>query len=147
MIHYKLCHSPKESTPTPAGFTKCGDKRCNTCKLGTFSNTIQITSTNKTFVIRNPITCKTSNVVYCLTCKKCKEQYIGETEQEIHERQRGHLSNINSNKSGLPCVTHFRKCGVENYTITGVEKVRKNCTDTRRGREKFHKKLFDVKIK
>ena len=147
MIHFKLIHSPKESTPTPAGFSKCGDKRCNTCKLGTFGNKIQITSTNKTFIIRNPITCKTSNVVYCLTCKKCKEQYIGETEQEIHERQRGHLSDINSNKSGLPYVSHFRRCGIENYTITGIEKVRKNCTDTRRGREKSYKKLFEVKIK
>ena len=147
MIHFKLSHSKKESTPKTAGFTKCGDKRCNTCKLGTFGNTIQITSTNKTFVIRNPITCKTSNVIYCLTCKKCREQYIGETEQELHERQRGHLSDIKSGKTGLPYVTHFQKCGIQNYTITGVEKVRKNCTETRRGREKFYKKLFDVKIK
>ena len=33
MIHYKLCHFQKEPTPKTAGFHKCGDKRCNTCKL------------------------------------------------------------------------------------------------------------------
>ena len=135
------------TTSNTAGFMKCGDKRCNTCKLGTFGHTIHITSTNKMFVIRNPITCKTSNVIYCLTCKKCREQYIGETEQELHERQRGHLSDIKSGKAGLPYVTHFQKCGIDNYTITGVEKVRKNCAETRKGREKFYKKLFDVEIK
>ena len=147
MIHYKLCHSQKEPTPKEAGFHKCGDKRCNTCKLGTFGNTIPITSTNKTFVIRNPISCKSANVIYCVTCKRCREQYIGETEQEIHERQRGHLSDISNNEQGLPCVTHFQKCGIEHYTITGVERIRKNCTDTRKGRERYYKKLFDVKIK
>ena len=106
-----------------------------------------MSSTNKTFVIRNPMTCKSSNVIYCVTCQKCKEQYIGETEQEIHERQRGHLSDIKKNVPGLPYVVHFKNCGVEHYTITGVEKVRKNCKETRKGREKFYKKLFDVKIK
>ena len=147
MIHYKLCHLQKEPTHTTAGFHKCGDKRCNTCRLGTFGTTIPIASTNKTFVIRTPITCKTANVIYCITCRKCKEQYIGETEQEIHERQRGHLSDIASKKPGLPYVTHFQKCGLEQYTITGVEKIRKNCSETRKGRERFYKKLFDVKIK
>ena len=87
-----------------------------------------------------------SHVIYCITCKKCREQYVGETEQELHCRQRGHLHDINSNKSGLPYVTHFRKCGIENYTITAIEKVRQNNTDIRRAREKYYKQLFDVKI-
>ena len=147
MIHYKLSHSQNESTPNTDGFHKCGDKRCKTCKLGTFGNTIPITSTNKTFTIRNSITCKTANVIYCVTCGKCRDQYIGETEQEIHERQRGHLSDIKSNKPGLPYVVHFQQCGIEHYTITGVEKIRKNCSETRKGRERFYKKHFDVKIK
>ena len=146
MVHYKLCHSKKQHTPTTPGFHRCGDKRCNTCRLGTFGNTIPITSTNKTFTIRSPITCKTANVIYCITCKKCRDQYIGETEQEIHERQRGHLSDINSNKPSLPYVSHFQKCGIEHYTITGVEKIRKNCAETRKGRERFYKKLFDVQM-
>ena len=95
MIHFNKAHLQKATattTSTAPGFTKCGDSRCNTCKVGTFGTTIHVSSTNKTFVIRNPMTCKSSNVIYCVTCQKCKEQYIGETEQEIHKRQRGHLS-------------------------------------------------------
>ena len=146
MIHFTRCHSKKGST-TPPGFSKCGDIRCNTCKLGTIDNVIRVTERNKTFVIRTPITCKTSNLIYCLTCKKCQAQYIGETEQELHNMQSGHISDINTNKPGIPYVEHFRKCGVENYTITGVEKVRDNCAYTRKEREKLYKHLFDVQIK
>jgi hypothetical protein len=91
--------------------------------------------------------CKSSNVIYCVTCKKCRGQYIGETEQEIHARQRGHLADIRSNKSGLPYVEHFRGCGIENYTITGVEKLRNSDPHVRKAREKYYKELFDVQIK
>ena len=72
---------------------------------------------------------------------------FGETEQELHCRQRGHLADIKKNQEGLPYVSHFRKCGIENYTITGIEKVRRNSRDIRKSREKFYKKLFDVQIK
>ena len=147
-IHYtKMHNNTQNQTKTPVGFTRCGDKRCNTCKLGTFGSSIFVTSTNTTFQIKHQLTCKSSNVIYCITCKKCREQYVGETEQELHCRQRGHLHDINSNKSGLPYVTHFRECGIEHYTVTAIEKVRQNDTDIRRSREKYYKRLFDVKIK
>ena len=147
-IHYtKMHNNTQNQTKTPVGFTRCGDKRCNTCKLGTFGSSIFVTSTNTTFQIKHQLTCKSSNVIYCITCKKCREQYVGETEQELHCRQRGHLHDINSNKSGLPYVTHFRECGIQHYTITAIEKVRQNDTDIRRSREKYYKQLFDVKIK
>ena len=145
-IHFTKMHA-KQTKETPVGFSQCGDPRCNTCKLGTFGCTIPITATNSTFNIKHKLTCKSSNVIYCITCKKCQDQYIGETEQELHSRQRGHLNDIRSNVTGLPYVEHFKVCGVENYTITAVEKVRRNDVDTRRSREAFYKKLFDVKIK
>ena len=128
------------------GFHKCGDKRCKTCEKGTFGETIHITSTQKTFIIKQKITCKTSNVIYCITCKKCKAQYIGETNQEIHERQAGHFSDVQKKITGLPYVRHFLSCGIENYTITGVEKVRSRDPIIRKSRETFYKNLFKVQI-
>ena len=86
-------------------------------------------------------------MIYCLTCKKCHDQYIGETEQEIHARQRGHLSDIRSDEPGLPYVKHFRECGIENYTITGIEKLRDRDPHIRKAREKYYKELFQVQIK
>ena len=146
VIHFAKAHNTAK-TQTGAGFFRCGDSRCNTCKVGTFGATIPITSTGGTFNIYQPLTCKTSNIIYCVTCTKCHDQYIGETEQELHCRQSGHLSDIRGNRPGLPYVKHFKKCGIEHYTITCVEKVRQNDSGVRKMREKYYKKLFDVQIK
>ena len=71
LIHYTQMHKCKVSQSVPPiGFSKCNDKRCNTCVKGTFGNTIHVTQKNETFHIKQRITCKTANVVYCLTCKK-----------------------------------------------------------------------------
>ena len=147
LIHISLTHKKQNNKTTEVGFHRCGDKRCKTCQLGTFANHINVTQTQTTFHIKQHMNCKSSNVIYCLTCKKCLAQYIGETEQEIHARQRGHLSDINSNAQGLPYVTHFQRCGVENYTITGVEKLRDRDPHIRKAREKYYKELFQVQIK
>ena len=124
LIHHRLMHQNKaEKKRLGEGFHRCGDKRCNTCRKGMFGEGIRITATNKDFTIRQSMTCKTSNVIYCVTCTKCWAQYIGETGQEIHQRQAGHHNDINRSVEGLPYVKHFSKCGVEHYTITGIEKL------------------------
>ena len=148
VIHHTQMHRNRQSQPLPSvGFSKCNDKRCHTCKMGTFGDNIHVTQTNKIFHIRQRITCKTRNIVYCVTCTKCRAQYIGETQQELHNRQTGHISDIKSNKSGLPYVKHFKQCGIQHYTITGVEKVRERDPHIRKERENFYKTLFDVQIK
>ena len=147
MIHYKLMHQKTDiNADAGNGFHKCGDKRCMTCAKGTFGKSINITATKKKFEMTQKITCKTSNVVYCITCTKCRKQYIGETKQEIHQRQTGHLSDIKKKITGLPYVRHFLECGVEHYTITGVEKVRSRDPLIRKSRETFYKNLFKVQI-
>ena len=70
-----------------------------------------------------------------------------ETEQEIHARQRGHLADVRNNNPGLPYVKHFRECGGDHYTITGVEKLRDRDPHLRKAREKYFKRLFDVQMK
>ena len=115
---YTLTHQP--------GFHKCNNKNCKLCHLdkkGTFTSSINITETGQVHNIKQHMTCKSSNVIYCVTCKKCNGQYIGETEQELHRRSSGHLSEIRHNRPGLPYVSHFRNCGIEFYSITGVEKL------------------------
>jgi hypothetical protein len=147
LIHHRLMHGSKTGgEKVGKGFHKCGDKRCGTCRRGTFGTNITITTTQKDFTIHQSLTCKSSNVIYCVTCIKCKAQYIGETGQEIHSRQAGHLNDINHDVKGLPYVRHFTSCGVEHYTITGIEKVRSRDPQIRKTRETFYKNLFQVQI-
>ena len=146
-IHFSKVHNITKKSQPQSGFTRCGDKRCNTCKVGTFGDSILITSTGATHNITQPMTCKSSNIIYCITCTKCRDQYIGETEQELHNRQAGHLADIRAQRTGLPYVRHFLECGIQHYTVTAVEKVRRNDAATRKSRETFYKQYFDVKIK
>ena len=153
MSHIALTHRKKanqQQQQKPQGFHKCNDKRCHLCHHninGTFGSTINITSTGQVFNIKQHMTCKSHNIIYCITCTKCKDQYIGETEQELHDRSTSHLCDIRKNKSGLPYVTHFQGCGIEHYSIIGVEQLRREDARVRKQREIYYKNLFQVRIK
>ena len=51
--------------------------------LCTDRETFVANSSNYKHAIENQIDCQTANVIYCLSCNKCKEQYIGETEKTL----------------------------------------------------------------
>ena len=147
LIHMTRKHNRVDTEERKPGFSKCKDSRCHTCNSGYFGDRIKISATNQLFTIKQSMTCKSNNVIYCVTCKKCSDQYIGETSQELHDRSVGHLSDIRCHKEGLPYVTHFNQCGIEHYSITAIEKVRSNDPLIRKQRESYYKNLFQVKIK
>ena len=55
--------------------------------------------------------CLTPNVIYCITCLKCQNQYIGETKRKICKRIYEHLRTINNfekdNIVPTPVSEHF----------------------------------------
>ena len=153
MGHVALTHRKKgqqQQQEKQPGFHRCNNKLCNLCSNdsnGTYGTTINITSTNQVHTIKEHITCKSHNLIYCITCTKCRDQYIGETNQELHSRSAGHLNDIRKNREGLPYVRHFLKCGIEHYSITGIEQLRKEDTPIRKQREIYYKNLFKVAIR
>ena len=147
MGHIALTHRKKSIEQQPPqhqpGFHKCNNKLCKLCHLdkkGTFTSSIKITATGQVHNIKQHMTCKSRNVIYCVTCTKCNGQYIGETEQELHRRSSGHLTETRHNRPGLPYVSHFQNCGIEFYSITGVEKIRDNDFRIRKQRDHFSMK-------
>ena len=151
MSHVALTHRKKQQLQQQLpGFHKCNNKLCKLCSIqqnGTFGANINITSTNQVHTIKQHMTCKSHNIIYCVTCTKCKDQYIGETKQELHRRSSGHLADIRKNAPGLPYVAHFSKCGIEHYSIMGIEQLRKEDTPIRKQREIFYKNVFKVAIR
>ena len=81
-IHFTRTHktTPPDCSNQP-GFWPCRtDRRCASCRhYGKFAPIIASTNTSETFLIRQHITCRTANVIYVITCVKCKQQYVGET--------------------------------------------------------------------
>ena len=67
----------------------------------------------------------TQNFVYCLSCDRCQEQYIGETEKSLAERfgqNRGYLRNKNLQQTTGHYFNQLRR-SLADLRITVMEKV------------------------
>ena len=57
------------------------------------------------------VTCKSSNLIYCITCTKCKIQYVGQTKNRLMDRFQGHFYNIGHNRPMSEIGKHFNSAG------------------------------------
>jgi len=65
---------------------KCLAKQtCHYCPLLNKSSTITCHITGKKFITKKNITCRSSNLVYCITCKTCDKPYVGQNNRTILE--------------------------------------------------------------
>ena len=82
-----------------------------------------IVKQQETFPIRDSFTCYSKHVVYLLICSICNKQYIGETEQTLNRRCRGHESNIRRDNDNI-VSEHYKECkhACEEYTVTAIDK-------------------------
>ena len=53
------------------------------------------------------MTCKSKNLVYLISCRRCEVQYVGETEQALRLRMNEHRSDIQTKKIEKPVAAHF----------------------------------------
>ena len=64
---------------------KCSRKNCRYClKLDT-SGRITSPITGRSYNTIRCCSCKTNNIIYCITCKICKKQYIGHTKRTLSD--------------------------------------------------------------
>jgi hypothetical protein len=71
-------------------------RQCRYCP--TLDHTGSITSyhNHRTYNTKIHISCKSNNLIYCITCKHCNLQYVGQTSNAISERFKMHFQNIKS---------------------------------------------------
>ena len=80
------------SNNTPVGCFKCKNK-CDLCKHYLVENKIfHSACTGRFYSIRQDVHCRSKNVIYLVTCKTCKIQYVGSTSNEFKVRFRNHKS-------------------------------------------------------
>ena len=113
-------------TPRRAqGFRPCGGL-CPMCPFCRPASSHECATMGKTWKIVGPITCKTKNVVYKLSCKKCSHfLYIGETSRRVCDRFAQHKGYITQKKLDQPTGRHFNAPGHEfsDLVITPIERV------------------------
>ena len=107
---FGICDSP---TPISVAIEKllpgsCKDPRCKTCDHYLEGIHFTSTSTKTRYQIpgdRIHWNCKTEGVIYFITCKKTKKQYVGKTERRLCTRCGEHRRNIL--KGHQPLGKHF----------------------------------------
>ena len=95
--------SMKSQFGSPAGTYPCGTPRCRMCAH--VSATTIIAGPRHNITVREHLTCKSSNVVYCISCRRCLVLYIGETGRMLRERTGEHLRTIMRNPPGFPVAS------------------------------------------
>jgi hypothetical protein len=118
-------------TKQDGGSFKCNDKRCSNCKYINVTQKITITSTGRDFYIRERLNCKSSNVLYIITCNGCNQQYVGMTTQTLAHRFTIHRQQINHPKYRQIGVSeHIANCSSSNiqFNVTPFYKFSSNTT-------------------
>ena len=73
---------------------QCNNPRCRYCPLLDKSGQIICHVTGRSYKAKKLYTCKSSNLVYCITCKTCGMQYVGQTKRKLMECFQGHFDKI-----------------------------------------------------
>jgi len=64
-------------------------------------------STNRFYCIKQHLSCKSKNIIYLISCKKCRVQYVGSTRNEFKVRFRNHKSAMLTKKTTCEVAIHF----------------------------------------
>ena len=90
------------------GCFKCNSGRCDLCK-NYLQGSVKFTSfaTKRFYHIKQELSCKSKNVIYLVSCNKCKLQYVGSTRNEFKVRFRNHKSSMLTKKKTCEVAIHF----------------------------------------
>jgi hypothetical protein len=123
---------------------KCNTRHCLCCDSIECTYIFKSSTTKEEFEINEAMNCNTDNVIYLITCTKCKKQYIGQTQRRLKDRLNAHRSNVNK-KVSTSVGIHFNYLGHSflNLRITPIEKV--DNINLRLEREKFWIKKLKTK--
>ena len=112
---------------------RCGGSRCKTWKHLVVGNSFASNVTCKSYNIscpRGSISCRTKNVIYVISCRKCGVQYVGETSQTLRARFNNHRNRLKQ-LCGLYLYHHFNSDGhsLDDINIMPIEEVVLEQTD------------------
>ena len=125
LVRARTDYSPNsQSNNTPTGTdNECKKTNCKYCSMLNKSGSILNHISHKQLCAKNNISCNSSNRIYCLACKCCNKQYVGQTKRKIKDRLREHLYNIKKEVHPSDVSYHFNLegHGIENLEVYIVD--------------------------
>lgn len=128
LVHSKLnpeLTTQERHTPVNGAMCKrCVSIKCKACNYITSGKNFNSTTNKKQFSVIGNIDCKTSNIVYLVTCRKCNLQYVGESGRPLADRINDHLSAIR-NRKDTPVGLHFNSTShtLSHFSVMGIEHI------------------------
>ena len=107
------------------GSHRCASIKCKACEYIVEANKYISTHNNRAFTLSHYFSCKSTNVVYLVTCKRCSKQYVGETGRQLSDRINQHLSCIRLNKP-TPIGLRFNYADhtIKDFSIIAIEQFK-----------------------
>ena len=133
LVKSKVPEVPARPKREIQGIKKCLDVNCVTCPYVSPGKEVKCTATGEKFNINSPVSCDTENIIYCITCKRCQQQYVGQSGKGLGVRfaqHRGYVNNYFKHKEAgkvtQPTGEHFNSDGhqgVSDMDLKIIEKV------------------------
>ena len=102
---------------------QCKHPRCVTCKHLNCSTFFKSTKTTKSYPLRHSFTCTSKNVIYLITCTKCKKQYVGLATQKLNTRINHHRTSIFTKKQTyISNHFNFLDHSISNLSVQLIDK-------------------------
>ena len=81
--------------------------------------------TGFTVEINSNVDCNSENVIYLIFCRRCPEQYIGETKRKFKDRMGEHRNYVRNQVLIKAAGLHFNKPGhqLSDMQVTVLEKI------------------------
>ena len=135
---------PKRVLP---GMSRC--KGCPICPFIKQGKRVRAVATTYTAEILQEVNCKSKNVIYCIDCKKCKNQYIGETDRSLQDRFSEHRGYVTRKILTKSTGEHFNTPGhkMADMQVTILEQIYNTDPQFRKAREKMWIERFNTKYK
>ena len=108
------------------GNKKCNKPPCKMCPYVLETKNIK-SKTNQSFETTNLFHCKTTGVIYVITCGKCAKQYVGQTGKRCVDRFGQHINYVNRFTEATG--KHFNLPGHSHKDLQ-VQVIEKVCPNT-----------------
>ena len=117
------------TNPLKRGFKFCkSTKLCRYCPLLNKTGLIKSHTTGKEYQCMKFVSCRSSNLVYCITCTRCGIQYVGQTSIRVMDRFVKHFGDIQTPDLTKTVARHFSlRChnSIGDVEITVLEYISK----------------------
>ena len=94
------------------------------CPVIQETNQFRSTNTKRTYHIKEKLDCDSPFVIYLVTCRRCRGQYVGKSVTPFKKRHSNHKQEIKNKKGGLgQHLGGDRACSYNDFSVVLIEQV------------------------